>query len=238
MIVYITTATTENLTPTNCIPFAGLISGDHPIFIAQQPESELLMPSDENGVPVGLELQPQQMVRIELHYINTTSAALMVGGTIDIDTVPLSTNVVRSNIAFWGTKKIDIPANSSWDTGVHFHQALAGTKTFALTTHQHHLGTEMRIWYANSASDPSEMLVADSKDWANPALVLFSTPLEFPGTSGSSTQGFAYDCTWNNPTPNPVTFGESFNDEMCFLWHYYYPSQGFQACFDNNCITD
>ena len=27
-----------------------------------------------------------------------------------------------------------------------------------------------------------------------------------------------------------VSFGESFNDEMCFLWHYYYPSQGFQVC--------
>jgi hypothetical protein len=32
-----------------------------------------------------------------------------------------------------------------------------------------------------------------------------------------------------------VKFGESFNDEMCFLWQYYYPSQGFQLCVDGFC---
>jgi hypothetical protein len=34
-----------------------------------------------------------------------------------------------------------------------------------------------------------------------------------------------------------VKFGEGFNDEMCFLVQYYYPSQGFHICLDSFCTT-
>ena len=49
--------------------------------------------------------------------------------------------------------------------------------------------------------------------------------------------GFAYQCQWQNPTNETVGYGESANAEMCFLWHYYYPSQGFQVCFEGACVV-
>ena len=51
----------------------------------------------------------------------------------------------------------------------------------------------------------------------------------------TSTKGLAFECKWNNTTPNTVMFGESFNDEMCFVWQYYYPSQGFALCVNGFC---
>ena len=236
-VVYTSSKTVEEPVPKNCLPFNGILTGEHPIFIAQQPHASLEFPADENGTPVGFEIPPNQMVKLEMHYIDTTKFPLSVMGKISLDTVPLSTKVTRSDLAFWGTTNINIPANGKGDTGVLYQHALAGTKTFALTTHQHHLGTEMLVWYGDSADDPNKMLVAEGKNWADPPVEFFATPLDFPknGNSASSTKGLAFQCKWNNTTPNTVTFGEGFNDEMCFVWQYYFPSQGFQLCIDGFC---
>jgi hypothetical protein len=231
MIVYTSTDTTESPTPTPCAPLSGILMGQHPVFIALQPTATLVFPTDENDVPVGFQIAQNQMLKIEFHTINTTQAPLMVTGTAYIDTVPLSTKVTVSDLAFYGTKNIHIPANGSFDTGVNFQAALPGTKSFAVTTHQHHLGTEMQIWYSASPGDTSDR-VADGTDWGNPPLVMLDPPLDFPA---GGSKGLSYECHWVNPTAMQVNFGESFNDEMCFLWHYYYPSQGFKECLDGVC---
>ena len=38
-----------------------------------------------------------------------------------------------------------------------------------------------------------------------------------------------------NTTDQPVKFGESALDEMCFVILYYYPSKGVDVCLDNRC---
>jgi hypothetical protein len=231
MIVYQSTDTTESPTPTPCQALGGILQGQHPVFIAQNPTAELVFPTDENGVPVGFQIAANQMVHIEFHTINTTQATIMASGKAYMDVVPLSTTITLSDMAFWGTKNIAIPPLSSFQTPVDFQAAIPGTKSFALTTHQHHLGTDMKVWYGASASDTSDM-VANGTSWANPPLVMLDPPLDFPAGGG---KGLAFQCTWNNPGTTQVNFGESANDEMCFLWHYYYPSQGFQACLDGLC---
>ena len=231
MIAYQSLDTVESPTPKPCGPLAGIQMGEHPVFIAQQAHAELVFPTDDSGTPVGFQIEPNQMVKLELHAINTTGAPLAITGTALLDTVPLSTKVTVSDLAFWGTKKIDIPANGSFDTGVKYQAAIPGTKSFAVTTHQHHLGTEMQVWYGTGSTDTSHR-VADGKDWSNPPLVMLEPVLDFPA---DGSKGLAYDCHWVNPTASPVSFGEGFNNEMCFLWHYYYPSQGFQSCIDGKC---
>ncbi len=89
----------------------------------------------------------------------------------------------------------------------------------------------MKVWYGTGATDTTD-LVTDGTNWANPPLVLPSPALDFP--TGQQL-GLAFQCTWNNTTSAEVSFGESANDEMCFLWHYYYPSSGFQFCADGVC---
>lgn len=232
LIVYKSNETEENLTPTHCGGFSGLFAGDYPIFIAQQEKSDLSLPTDaETGTPVAFKLEAQQMLRFELHYINTTPSPLDVVADVHFDTVPIDTTVIPSDFAFWGTIGINLAPMSTGETPVKFQKALDGTKIFALTTHQHQLGTRMRVWHSTDKNDQATV-VADEDDWANPTLELFDPPLEF-----NDKKGLAYQCEWNNTTQQQVGFGEGFYDEMCFLWHYYYPSQGFQYCTDGVCQT-
>ncbi len=200
MIVYTTDETEEDLVPKDCVSFAGLLQGQHPLFIAQQARSELAFPSDEDGVPVGFEIAPKQMVRVEFHYINTTDKPLDVSGSISLDTVPLSVKVTRSDLMFWGTKDINIPPRSTFATGVKYQPALAGTKTFALTTHQHHLGTRMQVWYGTGDVGASEV-VADAKSWSDPPLEIFDPPLDFPVGDGERSARRASPTSANTRTP-------------------------------------
>ncbi|HEY8090579.1 MAG TPA: hypothetical protein VIF09_22110, partial [Polyangiaceae bacterium] len=134
-----------------------------------------------------------------------------------------------ADVGLWGTTQINVPPQGSFQTPVNFQAGITGTKIFALTTHEHHLGTEAQVWSSAKAGDVATQ-VADDKDWANPVLKTFDTPLTMDGTTGLS-----YQCAWNNNTSAPVSFGESALNEMCFVIFYYYPSHGTDVCIDGSC---
>lgn len=53
--------------------------------------------------------------------------------------------------------------------------------------------------------------------WDEPETVTYDPPFTIP--SGGS---FNLTCDWTNTTGDPVGFGTSVNDEMCFFWAYHY----------------
>jgi hypothetical protein len=234
MIVYVSEQTEEDLEPVKCGGFDGIFvvedgipgldSKNIPIFIAQQPYVELALP-EEDGVPIGFRIEENQMLRIEMHWYNTAPQPVDVTGTIELDFLPEGKEVIESSFGFWGTASIDIPPNSEGDTGMLFQRALSETKAFAVTTHQHQRGTRMQIFKGNSQLDYDPTPLADSTDWAEPPLEMLAPALYF-----DSGEGLAYRCQWSNPTNKTIGFGESVDDEMCFLWLYYYPSRGFDIC--------
>jgi hypothetical protein len=228
LILYRSPATTENLTPKDCSPFQGILDGEAPLMIVEKAHDELDLPDG-----VGLKLAPQQMVKIEAHYINTTGGALEGMGDMKIEAVPVASagQMVESDLSFWGTHNITIPPNSSWSTGVKWQRGIPGAKAFAVTTHQHHFGSEFKVWYSPTPSDTSAPPIADTTDWANPPLYRLNPLVQFDDSSGLS-----YECDWKNTSSSTVKFGESALEEMCFLWVYYYPSQGFDICFDGLCL--
>ena len=203
-------------TPFACQSFG--VAGGSAIFIAQQAHSELIFPTTPEGAPVGLEMVAHQALTLEIHYINPTAAPLDVEGTVELDVLPASAEVVPSSFAFLGAFSIPtIAPHSDADTGVLFQSMPSDSHVFALTTHQHQLGTRMRVWYASDVNDLSTQ-IADSTSWSDPPLVTFDPALPFLGTS----KGMAYQCHWQNPTNTAVNGGLSANDEMCFFWAYYY----------------
>src|SRR5262249_38125829 len=118
MILYRSKETKENLTPTKCAGFSGVLQGEAPLFIAQQGKTELELPKDESGTPVGLEIAANQMVSVEMHFLDATTAPIDVEGEITIDTIPLSAKVTKSDLVLFGTTDIKVPANGEYDTGV------------------------------------------------------------------------------------------------------------------------
>jgi hypothetical protein len=265
LIVYKSTAPEENLDPTPCVPFLGLIDQSAiPIMLVGKLHVEFTLPAN-----VGVSLPAGQMLKIEAHYINATSAHLQGQGSVQIRGVPTSQaqGFVEASYGFWGTTHIDIPPMSSFSTPVMYQSGIPGTNIFAVSSHQHQLGTHVQVWQtqpppgglhgdagaagasgddagdeagtdagsaapgdAGSWLPPDAPLVLDETDWSQPQIKSFAPPLTFDGSNG-----FAYQCSWNNTTTQEVKFGESALDEMCFVGLYYYPSQGFDLCLNGRC---
>jgi len=88
---------------------------------------------------------------------------------------------------------------------------------FALTSHTHSLGVRATIERVSDAfAGPGEQL-HESLSWSEPPMTEFMPPIEFTGTDGLRLK-----CEFNNTTDHDVMFGTAVQDEMCFMWLYYY----------------
>ena len=220
--------------PTACGPLSGITTGSVPMIISQSSGDVLAFPTN-----TALKLEAHQLIRLEAHFVNVGSAPLTANGQLLVDGIDVTSapaSLEEANMAFWGTTTINVPAHSTATTPILFQKARAGTHGFALTTHQHRLGSRFRIWSATSASDAQTIVssnrtpLAETGHWDAPPLYMLPTQLDFDGTNG-----LAFQCEWTNTTSSTVGFGESANSEMCFMWMYYWPSFGFDSCLNVPC---
>jgi hypothetical protein len=226
MIVYRVNDTVEQPTPFDCAPFVDTLDPNKgsPLMITQKKEEFLNLPSG-----VAYTLQPNQFVRLEMHYINATAQPLTVSGTSTMTTS--HTFHDEANFLFIGNPDIKIMPNSTFTLGPTFFKldqdTFGGAKFFAFTGHEHHYGTNVTVQTASSVSDDSGKMVYDVPNWtwSEPATVFQDPPVEIPDPGG-----FKFTCDWNNTSANTVKFGESALSEMCFFWAYYYPSKGAYVC--------
>jgi hypothetical protein len=225
MILYKVAAQATQATPFDCQPFQGALdpSNGNPLIISQKQNDTLTLPPN-----VAFTLDPNQMVRLEMHYINANTIPVTLLTTSTLTTIPDADYKYDASFLFIGDPEISIPANSTYTTGMQYFALPSqydSSNFFAITGHEHHLGTEVQIWSATSSSDPGTSIYT-STSWSDPPTSTFAPPLHIP-TGG----GFKFQCNWDNTTTNTVSFGESANDEMCFFWAYYWPSQGASVCF-------
>jgi hypothetical protein len=224
LIFYKSNATEESTTPTPCNSFRGVLgaNGTVPLFIAQKSKTELNFPPG-----VAYTLPAGQMVRIEMHFLNATSRDLPISGTVHLGEAKSGTIVDHSNLLFYGTLAINIPPMSTKTVGP-MVRTFKGSKRnlFGLTGHQHHRGTGFLIEHGDQNGPMTKLY--ENHDWAEPPLTIFDPAI--PVLAG---QAFRYTCTYDNPTNTTVTFGEGANQEMCFLWAYYYPDMGFEFGLDS-----
>lgn len=227
MIVYRTEDTEERLTPFDCTPFVETLNPDKgaPLMVTQKKDDELRLPDG-----VAFTLKANQMIRIELHYINTTPSPVDVTATSAFHTMDDSEFEHEADFLFIGSPDINIPAHSSQTLGPMFFKVpsqFADSNFFAITGHTHQYGTDMTVDSVANASDPGTP-VYDVPGWAwdEPETVTHDPPFKVPQGGG-----FNFTCKWDNTSSSNVGFGESANQEMCFFWSYYYPSQGAKVCF-------
>ena len=226
MIVYQSNDTTPQATPFDCQPFVDTLdpSKGQTLIVTQKKDDLLQLPPG-----VGVTLAANQMVRIELHYINPTPTPLQVTATTNLITMDDADYKDEMGFLFIGDPDISIPPNSSTTLGPIFFSLpsdYANVNFFAITGHEHKLGTDVKVSLASSASDPGTP-VYDVPDWlwSEPTTVQADPPFQVP-----SGGGFTFTCDWTNTGDTTVSFGESANNEMCFFWAYYYPSTGSRVC--------
>lgn len=230
MIVYRTTDTVEKLTPYDCQPFVDTLdpSKGSPLMITQKHDDTLTLPDS-----VAFSLEPNQMIRLEVHFINATADALDMQATTTF--VPIADKDFKweADFLFLGNPDIDIPASSSHTLGPVFlplgkllPDLVGEAKFFAITGHEHQWGTGVKVDLVKDENDPG-ISVYDPPNWSWSEPETVKADPEFTIEAGG---GFRFSCSWDNKSPDPVKFGESANDEMCFFWAYYYPSKGAHVC--------
>lgn len=234
-IVYKSTATAPAAL-ASCTDFGG-VTGDstamHPLFETNQPSLEIDFPS----LPAltGPDVTDRQMLTIEVHGIDlgaATGTPLSLAGELDVDVIPFPTGGVASDLMLTGTSNFSIPVDATiHSSSVSFQPVDSAISIFALSTMQHHFGTEFEIWQGTGTSASSQTPIVDDTNVLAPGMHSFSTPLGF-AAAGS---GLAFQCSWENRGSNTATFGLAASDEVCFFWQYYAPAGGFQLCLNGTC---
>lgn len=226
MIIYRVDDTVEQPVPTDCLPFVEIFDAKKgaPLMITQKKDELLNLPSG-----VVYTLAPNQLVRLEMHYINATTSPLVVSGSSTMTTSPTFHD--EADFLFIGNPDLKIAAQSKFTLGPTFFPLDADTfgdaNFFAFTGHEHHFGTGVAVQTAATADDSTGASVYAVPDWqwSEPETVMHDPPIRLPPNAG-----FKFTCDWNNTSNQTVEFGESANDEMCFFWAYYYPSKGSYVC--------
>jgi hypothetical protein len=227
MIVYRVNDTVERPTPFDCAPFTDTldIAKGNPLVISQKKDDTLTLPQG-----VGFTFDANQMIRLEMHYINASATAQTLRSTSTMIPVPDAQYQQEASFLFMGDLDISIPAQSAATVGPIYVPVPSGYESsnfFAITGHEHQWGKNVRVWTATSATDPGTPIYdVPGWLWSEPKTVTFSTPFQVP-TGG----GFKFQCDWFNASSSTVGFSESATGEMCFFWAYYYPSHGAKVCF-------
>jgi hypothetical protein len=162
------------------------------------------------------------MVRLELHYINVSATPQMAVATSTFSTVAPEGIEYRADVAFLRPLGFPpIPANEDatlGPIGVSVPLDIRDANFFAITGHQHKLGTNVFVELLDSEQNPMQAVYdVENFLWNQPETVTYDPPFTIP--SGGSLN---LPCDWTNTTGDPVGFGTSVNDEMCFFWAYHY----------------
>jgi hypothetical protein len=220
--------TTEQTTPVDCQPFTGALNTTgmiQPLTITQKTDDDVILPDG-----VAYTFHPNQMIKIELHYINTGDIPAPLMGNVTFVAADASTIMAEAGLLFTGSPDIDVLPNTT--TTLHEFFAipadidLSKAHIFAITGHEHHLGTNVQVSVAPSPSGPFTPVYNPTNfTWSEPP-----TQQQSPDFSVPAGGGFDFTCTWVNNTANEVKFGEKTTDEMCFFWAYYWPAPTSEVC--------
>jgi Copper type II ascorbate-dependent monooxygenase, C-terminal domain len=220
LIVYRVNDTVEQTTPFDCKPFTDTLdpTKGSTLMISQKEDDALVLPEG-----VAYTLEANQMVRLEMHYINPNAGTINVQSTTTFIPIEDAKFKDEADFLFIGTPDIDLKVGEKKTIGP-MHITLPpeydDVNFFAITGHEHQWGTNVVVSTALSKTDPGTP-VYDVKNWlwSEPATVQGNFKLPKGG-------GFNFSCSYDNRSGQQVGFGESANDEMCFFWAYYYPSKG------------
>ena len=223
-IVYRVNDTVERLEPYPCQPFTDTFN-DPPLIITQRADDRLTLPDG-----VAYTMEPNQMVRLELHYINVSAAPQTAEASSTFVPIPQEDVENEANVIFMGDTDINIPAMSEQTLGPSFIQLPSrfdGVSYFAVTGHEHQWGKGVYVEVAESAEAPGTPVYdVPNFQWDEPETVTYNDdPFTVPDGGG-----FRITCDWDNRSDSPVYFGTGVDDEMCFLWAYYFPSRGALVC--------
>lgn len=213
-IVIFSAASSEGNTDRAC---EILEDGWNPRYAGGTATDPLVMP-DGVAMPVAA----TEHIVIQFHYVNAGEADIVDNTTVDITYTEPGTSFVSASLVVSGNTEFEIPAGAvNYEVnGVCNVPAQLPFKisVFGIWPHMHQAGTHFKI---DATIDGSVQTLWDQAwDFGDQPLSVLETPIEVAGGDSIHTT-----CTYTNPdADNPITYGESSFQEMCFDFFFYYPS--------------
>jgi hypothetical protein len=168
---------------------------------------------DQTKYPAGIAavLDPKQGIRLNAHYVNTTSQELTPSVSIKIHKVPANAQFQRAGTFTMTSLKIDVPAFGKATIPVDC-TAPDDMNILSVTSHMHKHGVAFR-------SDVSGETLYASSTWDDPPRQVFD-----PSRLIKKGSKVHFECDFVNGGDTPLTFGESAaTNEMCVLLGQFYP---------------
>ncbi len=225
LIVYRVGDAVEKLDPQDCQPFADTLDPNKgvPLMITQSKNETLDLPKG-----VGFDLDANQMIRLEVHFINPNADDRTIEGHSTFVPMPDGEFQNEAGFVFAGDTLIVLPPNQKTTINrfISMPPDLVGKSFFGFTGHEHQMGTNVRVGMGNGVGPAVPVYDVPNFTWSEPPTVYHDPPIVLPDGNG-----FSITCDYENTSSNQITFGETANDEMCFFWSYYYPNVGAKVIF-------
>jgi Copper type II ascorbate-dependent monooxygenase, C-terminal domain len=168
---------------------------------------------------VGVKIAAGTQVHVNLHLFNASDNALAGESGIYIKSQSTPTPTL-AEMVFAGDLNFTIPANAQNFVVTGGCTANRNFTLFALWPHMHQIANHSKF-------DLNTQVLHDKAYDFNEQTYYLKSP-EIQVQQGDQIK---VTCTYNNTTSQPVVFGDSSNDEMCFVGMYRYPA-GNGSIFD------
>jgi hypothetical protein len=201
-----------------CPTYEELFVGARPIVDGSAGAVDYAFPSS-----MALRLEPKSLLIFQLHSINTTDGPLTQQFLLNVHTKvePAPTLVDIYGFTNFG---IEIPPKS---TKVESKDCVLydAVGLISMSSHFHQRGTLATVDFVSKDGSRVERIY-ENESWDDPQVLFFDRSLRIdPGDT------IRFACHYDNPDDVTVEYGPSGQDEMCFVFGYYFPKVGLIPCF-------
>jgi hypothetical protein len=172
----------------------------------------------------GFVIQPATQYIVQLHLQNSTDEEMNIRAGLNL-TYDRNTSALQPAGMFaFGTFNMEIPPNTT-DYQVPVNDCTTGKQmnVFAAFPHMHKYGTKLTMTRSIGGAAASMFYQIDPWTFGD-------QPMDPMEVTVAPDDKFNLTCHYDNPTANPIPYGESSDQEMCFFVLFYYPYTGIGGC--------
>ena len=195
-----------------------------PMFVTGNGSTSLEYPPGAASV-----LHKGEQIVLQLHLLNASTTEAHKSASVVMRKSTLSNPDPVAIYAF-GTQKIALPPHAATNI-VDDCKPSEDVEAFATFAHMHKLGTALH--FSVEGDDGTMQEVVNRDPYSFNKQFIEADPIRAP--KGKKTH---LTCGYDNTTDHVVTFGESSNDEMCYLVGYVRGKEGAFACHSESPEAD
>jgi hypothetical protein len=167
---------------------------------------------------VAVKIAAGQQLHIYLHLFNVGSSELSGTSAIEVVTTRADQIEHEAELFVWGkTEGLVIPPST---TSEHTASCVvpSASNLFIMQPHMHYVGSHLKLTHTSSGGAPTVLF---DQDYSFDAQVHVAFE---PAVALGAGDELTIRCTYDNPHPQEISFGETSGDEMCFAGLWVYPA--------------